>query len=185
MLVESKPIKMQINCGATVCLIPKSKIGDKSVEPAKITLEMWNKDKKAAVGTCKLRVTKPRTDQTYLVKFVVVEDELSTLISRKVAEKMNLIAVNYNNFWNISVVEPAMSKLDRFPDVFGDELGTLPGTVTITLDPQAEPVVRSPKRIPVELKTKVREELERLVNIGVLAPVQLRNQRTGSIRWRS
>ena len=51
------------------------------------------------------------------------------------------------------------------------ELGTLPGTVHLTMEPHAEPVIRSPKRIPVELKEPTKAELDRLVKLGVLASV--------------
>lgn len=45
MYVESKRVKMQVDCGATVNIIPKSNIGDTLVSPANITLQMWNKDR--------------------------------------------------------------------------------------------------------------------------------------------
>ena len=44
MYVESKRVKMQVDCGATVNIIPKSNIGDTLVSPANITLQMWNKE---------------------------------------------------------------------------------------------------------------------------------------------
>ena len=40
-----------------------------------------------------------------------------------------------------------------------------------TLKPDAEPILRLPKRLPVELKDSVKQELDRLVKAGVLAPV--------------
>ena len=89
MLVASKPVKLQIDCGATVCLIPKSQIGDTPIDPVNITLEIWNKRKMKALGVCKLVLLNPKTSEQYLVKLVVVQEELTPLLSRKAAEKMN------------------------------------------------------------------------------------------------
>ena len=172
MNVDSKPIKLQIDCGATVNLISLSKIGDKPLQPANITLQMWNKQTMKALGTCKLVVSNPVSSAKYLVKFVVVKDELTPLLSRKAAEKMNLITVNYDKFESVEAVNQIPSDIpDCFADVFNEELGILPGTVHLTVKPEATPVIRGPKRIPVELKEPVRKELDRLVDLGVLAPV--------------
>ena len=37
-----------------------------------------------------------------MIKFVVVEEELTLLLSRKAAEKMQLITVNYDKFQSVS-----------------------------------------------------------------------------------
>ena len=172
MTVNSKQIKLQIDCGATVNIIPQSKIGKTPVDPTTITLEMWNKRKMEALGTCRLPVTNPKNSRKYMVKFVVVQEELTPLLSRKAAEKMKLITVNYDNFESIrGVAEIPKNILEQYPDVLNGELGTLPGTVHLTMEPHAEPVIRSPKRIPVELKDPTKAELDRLVKLGVLASV--------------
>ena len=96
MLIRSKPVSLQVDFGATVSIIPKSCIGDSPLEPSNITLEMWNKVRVMALGTCKLPLENLKTSQKYVVKFIVVEKELTPLLSRKAAEKMNLITVNYD-----------------------------------------------------------------------------------------
>ena len=172
MLIRSKPVSLQVDCGATVSSIPKSHIGDSWLEPSNITLEMWNKARVMALGTCKLLLENPKTSQKYMVKFVVVEEELTPLLSRKAAEKMNLITVNYDKFESVSgVVEDKPDILQDFPDVFSDSIGTLPGSVQLTLKPDTEPVLRPPKRLPIELRDQTKQELDRLVLKGVLAPV--------------
>ena len=37
-----------------------------------------------------------------MIKFVVVEEELTLLLSRKAAEKMKIITVNYDKFQSVS-----------------------------------------------------------------------------------
>ena len=65
---------------------------------------MSNKVKIKAVGTCKHPLENPKTSQKYMVKFVVVEEELIPLLSRKAAEKMTLITINYDKFESVSGV---------------------------------------------------------------------------------
>ena len=129
---------------------------------------MWNNDTKKAIVTTKLVVTNPSTQHKYLLKFVVVEDELTPLLSRKAAERMKLITVNYDQFENVNAVQSTYPQqiISQFPTLFDDEIGTLPGTVKLTLNKDTQPVICPPKRIPVEMKDKVKAKLERLIKLG-------------------
>ena len=61
-----------------------------------------------------------------MIKFFVVEEELNLPLSRKAAEKMKLITVNYDKFESVSgVVEDKHNTLQDFP-------GALPGSVQLT-----------------------------------------------------
>ena len=132
---------------------------------------MWNKVKMKALGTCKLLVENPKTLMKYMVKFAVVDKQLTPLLSRKAAEKMNLITVNYDQFEHVNGVVDSTDILDEFPDIFNGDIGTLPGSVRLTLNSDVEPILRPPKRLPIELKEPVKLELDRLVTTGVLTPV--------------
>ena len=58
-----------------------------------------------------------------------------------------------------------------YPDVFKSELGSFPGKVHLEVDENATPVVAPTRRIPVALKEKFKDELDRLENLGVIAKV--------------
>jgi len=58
--------------------------------------------------------------------------------------------------------------LRRYPGFFNADVGTLLGSVQLTLKPDAEPILCPPKRLPVELKDSVKQKLDRLVKAGVL-----------------
>ena len=47
-----------------------------------------------ALGTCKRPLENPKASQKYTIKFVLLEEELTLLLSRKTTEKMKLITVN-------------------------------------------------------------------------------------------
>ena len=56
----------------------------------------------------------------------------------------------------------------QYKDVFSDELGELPNTYSMTLDPAVQPVVRPPHRIPVAMQARVKTELNGMQNKGVI-----------------
>ncbi|KAL7874784.1 hypothetical protein SRHO_G00057540 [Serrasalmus rhombeus] len=63
--------------------------------------------------------------------------------------------------------------LQRYSEVFRDELGTLKGmTVKLHIDPNATPRFYKPRVVPYAMKQKVEEELEHLQALGIIEPVQ-------------
>ena len=50
-----------------------------------------------------------------MIKFVVVEEELTLLLSRKAAEKMKLITVNYDKFQSVSGGGGGRLKTSKIP----------------------------------------------------------------------
>lgn len=161
-----------MDCGATVSIISRSCIGDSQLKPSSVFLELWNKIKIKALGTCKLLLENPKTLMKYLVKFVVVEEDLTPLLSRKAAEKMNLITVDYDKFESVNGVDEGKHDIFQdFSDVFSRDIGTLSGSVRLTLKSDAETILRPPKRLPIELRDQVKQELDRLVDAVVLSPV--------------
>ena len=59
---------------------------------------------------------------------------------------------------------------EDFNDLFGD-LGCLPGTYHINIDPNVKAVVHPPRRVPFALRHKLRAELDRMVSLGVTEKV--------------
>ena len=72
---------------------------------------------------------------------------LTPLLSRKAAEKMNLITVNYDTFGSASgVVEDKREIIQYFAVVLSEDIDTLTGSVQLSLKPNAEPI-RCPLKI--------------------------------------
>ena len=104
--------------------------------------------------------------------FEVAKEDLMPLLSRKVAEQMQLITVNYDEFTQIhGVVQDSAELYTEYKSVFDDSsVAQLPGKVTLKIDNDTKPVQCPPRRVPISLKPDL-EELEKLVNLGVLKPV--------------
>jgi len=130
---------------------------------------MWNGTEVRPVGTCALKVVNPRNNEKVKVRFLVVNESLTPLLGNA-TEKMKLLTIHKENF--VNVLEDVSSDLiDKYPDVFNKGLGTLPGNVHLQVDPDSKPVVLPARKIPVSIREKFKEELKRLENIKVIAPV--------------
>ena len=173
MEVNKKPVRLQIDCGSTVCILSKRYVENAQIRPEKVNLQMWNKTSLQALGKCKVKVVNPTTKQKFKVDFVIVDKELTPLLSGKAAQKMNLITVHYDKFKVVNAVSsPEHDYVQLFPDTFKDTPGTLPGTkVHLTTVEGASPVIRSARTLPESRKDVVKAELQRLVDTGMIVPV--------------
>ena len=182
MMINDKKIKFQINCGASINIITKCHTTKSHVTPSNKTLKMWNGTEMKLLGTTRLKVTNPKTRKKYSIEFVVVPDDLTLLLGARTAQQMELITVHEDHF--VSVLPPQKKSREdirstatadelvrRYPEVFAKGLGTLPGTVHLRVDENAEPSVTPSRRIPTALREKFKAELDRLENLGVLAKV--------------
>ena len=165
MEVNKKPVKLQIDNGSTVCILPKRYVGNAHIRPEMVNLQTWNKTSSQALGKCKIKVVNPTTKQKFKVDFVIVDKELTPLLSGKAAQKMNLIAVNYDKFKVVNAISsPENDYVQLFPDTFKETPGTLPGKkVHLKTVEGASPVIRSARTLPESCKDAVKAELQRLV----------------------
>ena len=95
----------------------------------------------------------------------------SSLVSRRAAESMGLVTVNYNAF-DVCTVKSDEIK-SEFPSVFDEKLGSLPGgPAHLTLEADPEPVIRPPRTLPESLKDSVLSELNRHVAEKTMCKVE-------------
>ena len=110
--------------------------------------------------------SKQSTGEQWKIDYVVVDQDIIPLLSRKAAEKMKLITINYDNFESVSAVPTSLTTVDvanEFPIVFDNKLGSLPGgKVHLTLAPNAVHVVRPPRTLPDSFSATAKMELDRL-----------------------
>ncbi|KAL9978632.1 hypothetical protein ACROYT_G016169 [Oculina patagonica] len=173
MEINHQPVKLQVDCGATVCILPKCYLGDLQIRPEIVNLQMWNKSYVKALGKCKVHVRNPATMETFKVDFVIVDKDLTSLLSGSAAQAMGLITVNFDNFKVVNTVSSADHLfVQQFPDAFKDTPGTRPGKkVHLTTEDGAVPVVRCARTLPEARKDVVKAELQRLRAESIFVPV--------------
>lgn len=121
----------------------------------------------------------PKTGQKYAVKFVIVKEDFHPLLGANAIQQMALIKINDDKFKRVAKVsqldevgsQHPGSIITEFKDVFKEELGEVPREVHLEVDPSVTPNVAAARKIPVALRDKVKNELEKLVKKKVIEPV--------------
>ena len=161
-IVGSNTVQFQVDTGATGNVIPEKYIKQR-IYAATNKLKMWNGVELSPIGSTTITVKNPKNDKCYDLEFIVVSDQFIPLMSLKSAILMSIIDINY--------VAVSQSTVNKFGEVFDGKLGKLPGCHHLQLDENVKPVVMPTGRLPISLKPKLKEELNRLQNLGVITPV--------------
>ena len=161
MIVEDQEVTFQIDTGASVNMIPARYAIN--VQPYSGTLRMWNNSTHKPMGACRLTVINPKSGKKYSVPFIVSDDINMPLLGLRTCIEMKLVTVEEENFEVVARVED---------EVFNGHLGTLPGIQHLQTRADALPVVMVNHRIPIAVCGKLKAELDRLVKLGVITPVE-------------
>ena len=170
-LLDNKVVKFQVDCGATVNIIPEKFIGNRGLNKCSKVLRMWNRSEVKPLGQCRMTIRNVKTRKKYSVEFVVVRESFVPLLGAKAVQQMGLIKVNTKNFKVASVVVDSDPIVSKYASVFDSDIGKLPGVVHLETDSTCPPKVLPPRRVPVALKDKFYDKLQDLVDKDVLAPV--------------
>ena len=173
MLPNKTSIKLQIDSGATVNVISAKHVDVNNVTSSSVKLKMYNNTSSRPLGKCLLLLKNPANGRKHCVEFQVVQEDFIPLLSRRAAEGMGLITVNYSNFRQLhSVMTKCEALTEEFKSVFDTKtLGCLNGPVTLRTDDATKPVTCPPRRVPIAMQTKLRCELDGLVDLKVITPV--------------
>ncbi|XP_053229110.1 uncharacterized protein K02A2.6-like, partial [Podarcis raffonei] len=164
---------MELDTGSTLSIISAKTLrklcptGGPKLRPAPFTLRDFQKRKVPTMGVGTFRVQyRGRTRQLDLL---VVKGSYISLLGLAWFGPLGL-AVTGVNHTSLQVDVDAICK--EFPGVFDGKLGQYTGPpIALQLDPAVRPVRLKARRVPFALKPRIDEELDRLVEQGVLEPV--------------
>ncbi|KAL0157384.1 hypothetical protein M9458_048630, partial [Cirrhinus mrigala] len=111
--------------------------------------------------------------QTYDLLFYVIKSSAQPLLGLPDCLRMGLLTLNKEvHQLNTSSQHEFKDRiLTKYADLFKDEVGRLPVTYSMKIDPTIPPVVRPARRIPVAMQDKVKKELQRMTDLGVITPI--------------
>ena len=171
--VNQKPLTMELDTGASYSLISEQTYkatwpeGAPSLEQSTVKLHTYTGEQVVVVGS--ITVTVCYNAQVVELPLLIVKGEGPSLFGRNWLSKIKLdwCAIN-------QVTSQVYQKVvDKYPEVFKDELGSLIGTkAKIHVDPQATPKFFKPRSVPYILRERVEKEIDRLLNEGIIEPVQ-------------
>ena len=164
-------IYFKLDTGAQCNIIPRNVYNQIPNKPklhkTKDKLTSYDGSSIEVEGKCIVRITKPdeHNGKSYPVQCFVVPTNSPAILGLDTCKRLNLIK-------RVMTIHPnTPDYLVNYEDVFG-ELGVLDGEHHICLDPSVKPVVDPPRKIPYLLKEKVKIELNRMLNLGIISKVE-------------
>ncbi len=165
--VNETPIELNIDTEAEVTVISEEawkKVGQPALSPPDRTLRGPDAHKLPTTGqfTANLSTEERNTEE----EVYVVRGLHKPLLGRPAIDKLSLVS-------RISSVDQSnQTPMDKFPNLFKG-LGKLQGDYTIQLKEGAKPYALStPRPVAIPLTKPVRQELQRMEALGVIAKVQ-------------
>ena len=179
--IGSKTVKFQLDAGAKVNVVSYKVIQNLDIEchfkKSQATLKSYSGHQIPAKGVMTLPCE--YKSKVFHVKFHVVDVEAPAVPSAQTCKDMGLLA-RINSFQQHSIpkspTDMGQGIFDKCPDLV-QGLGCLPGEHSIKLDPSLPPVVHPPRKVPVSLRGKIKDELDRMEKAGVVV------EHTGPSDW--
>lgn len=176
--LNKKRQQCQLDTGST-CNVMGRKIKEKlspraALHPSTARLKLYSGGIMPSLGKfhteCVIRGEK------HNLTFEIVDTEQKPLLGGGTCERLGLVTFTVPD--ELNTVDTSQSTpltkdqlLRDYHDVFNDPIESVPGEIHFELDPDVTPVQCAPRNVPVALKARVKEELDRHVKVGNIAPV--------------
>eukprot|EP00731_Ephydatia_muelleri_P024692 Em0016g963a len=148
-------------------------LGKPALENSVTTLVMYDGSVRKSLGGCHLQVEVAERKVKSLY-FEVMKSNHHSLLSLDTCLTLNLLSYKIGTVYAIQEEQKVtrLQVLEEFDDVFGG-LGSLPGEYEIEIDEMVHAVQNRPRKIPHTMKEAVENKLTQLVDLGVIAPVDV------------
>lgn len=172
-VINGNPYKFEVDSGSAVTVIAegfyKSKFKSVPLSATNKQLMTYNGKKIVCIGTLYLPVC--YAGQKHGITLYVVRDGGPPLLGRDFISMFNLqlVPVNYCGGSELSIRD-----LQRqYSKLFSDNLGTFNKyKIKLSLKSGVVPVYCKPRPVAFALRDKVNKEIDRLVDLGILEPVE-------------
>ncbi|CAM1325938.1 Uncharacterised protein r2_g3487 [Pycnogonum litorale] len=105
------------------------------------------------------------------VRFYVAEVSGPILFGSELCQELGIVSVNCSVTTTTKPIISLDSVKDMYPDRF-EGIGKFPKPQKLTLVKEVEPVRHPPRRAPIQLRQKIKAELDRMVKMDVIKAVQ-------------
>ena len=178
--VGGKPLKMELDTGSAVSIIPhdlyEEKFNDKPLHKTEQMLQTYTREGIVSLGVLKANVEN-KSQQPLLLDLYVVKNKGPVLMGRDWLYKIRL------DWYAIKSLKAAQTPpipnerlqtmLHKYTKVFEDKLGTFKSAkARLTLKEDNQAHFCKARAVPYALRPKVKEELRRLQNKGILTKVE-------------
>ena len=176
--INDIPIIMELDTGAGVSIVSEQtwldKLKQPKLQPCSLRLQSYPSKPLDVLGVCTVKVT--IKDNTVSLPLVVIKGDGISLLGRNWLEQIKL---DWHEIAKINgITKPSYQKklddlLKQYEEIFRDELGKCKQIkAKLHVKPNTVPKFYHPRPIPLALKEKVEEDLNRLERLGVISKVE-------------
>ena len=171
MEIANDLVKMQVDSGASCNVLPRKFLPwDTEIKKTSLKLTTYTKTNLKVLGVAKVSLRNPKNKKKYRAEFAIIDEDYTPLLGSSMAQQMGLITVQQENILQVkeSYQELNMERIAAtYPDVF-QGLGCMEGALHLEVDESALPSIMPPRRVPLALKKRLKEELARLEKASVI-----------------
>ena len=131
-------------------------------------LTAYNGQQIQQYGTTRLKCAHETT--TCDTEFFVADTPGPVILGLPTCRKLKLVTLNCAVSEDHPPLKSKEDLLRMYPDCF-EGIGKFRETFHITLDPTVTPVVHAPRRCPIHIKDEVKNEINQMVDLGVIEKV--------------
>ena len=169
--VNGQSLQMELDTGASVSLISEQQYKQlheaPTLERSSVILRAYTGETLSILGS--IEVTATCNKQTNRVPLLVIKVNGPNLMGRDWLAKFQL---DWQNIYQLNLANKIDNLLVRFESIFKDELGTVRDVKAhIQQNPNSEPWFHKARTVPMALRQKVEEELDRLGKAKIIQPV--------------
>ncbi|XP_061190307.1 uncharacterized protein K02A2.6-like [Saccostrea echinata] len=171
MLIQGQKFRLQLDTGATFSIPPINHL--RYFLPLRPTnIRMYNGITIKPLGKLALLVTNSKNQMTQEADFVIIKDNCTPLLGNNTLQDMELLQWNSENILTISNYSPITKEqlLTEYKNVF-EGIGRLEGDFNLVVDKFIPPVAHPPRRVLLALKAQLKDKLDRLENLNIIAQV--------------
>ena len=178
MLVNGVRIEMEVDTGASFSIVNRKTFdficgGTEHVELQHTNLKFRTFTGEVVPDAGMVETLIEYGIQSVKLKFYVVDGKRPCLMGRDWLQHLKL---DWNSIFRVEGVDNSIQHqfVSEFPKVFEKSLGTMKDAKAhIHLHPDATPKYCKPRPVPYSLMTRIETELDRLVELGILEPVDV------------
>ncbi|XP_060079959.1 uncharacterized protein K02A2.6-like [Ylistrum balloti] len=166
-VVNEHPVTFQLDTGAKCNVLSRrlyEKLNNKQLQPCKTPLRSYSGHQIKCIGTTHMMCSYQNKPEQK-VQFYVVDMNAQAVLGASTCQELGLIKRIHSIQTSAGKVPAGID--EGFEDLFSG-LGCLPGEHSIKLDKSVTLVVHPPRRVPISLRDKVKDELDRMENLGVI-----------------
>ncbi|KAI4900308.1 hypothetical protein NFI96_009493 [Prochilodus magdalenae] len=166
--VATHKIKFKIDTGAQTNAIPEHVFQKLfkgiTLQPATQRLTAYGGEQLKVRGTCKLRCR--YRDRTVTLEFHIVDTKAPPILGMRASLDLNLLKL----ILAVSAEDGTQGLLEEYADVF-QGIGEFPGECHLRIDPNATPVAYPPRRVPIALRDRLKQELNKMEKSNIICKV--------------